>query len=68
MKSSVQKAHLPWWRYVQYVEDQARNAGIVVPLLLNDEWAAGNFLPGSGEGAVDIYVSHSRRHIVKQRY
>lgn len=54
--------------YMQYVEDQARNAGIVVPLLLNDEWAAGNFLPGSGEGAVDIYVSHSRRHIVKQRY
>lgn len=43
--------------YMQYVEDQARKAGIVVPMILNDVGPNGNFLPGSGEGAVDIYVS-----------
>lgn len=41
--------------YMQYVEDQARNAGIVVPLISNDASPEGHDVPGSGEGAVDIY-------------
>ena len=41
--------------YMQYVEDQARNAGIVVPLISNDASPSGHNVPGSGEGAVDIY-------------
>ncbi|KAJ4353285.1 uncharacterized protein N0V89_005012 [Didymosphaeria variabile] len=41
--------------YMQYVEDQLRNAGIVVPLISNDASNSGHNVPGSGEGAVDIY-------------
>ncbi|CAG7957526.1 unnamed protein product [Penicillium olsonii] len=41
--------------YMQYVEDQARDAGVVVPLISNDAWAGGHNAPGTGEGAVDIY-------------
>jgi len=41
--------------YMQYVEDQARKAGIVVPLISNDAWGGGHNAPGTGEGAVDIY-------------
>jgi beta-galactosidase len=41
--------------YMQYVEDQARNAGIVVPLISNDAYPGGHNVPGSGLGAVDIY-------------
>ena len=44
--------------YFQYVMDQAHNAGIVVPMISNDADAGadlGNFVPGSGKGAVDIY-------------
>ncbi|KAJ9155583.1 Beta-galactosidase [Pleurostoma richardsiae] len=41
--------------YMQYVEDQLRNAGIVVPLISNDAYAAGHNAPGTGEGEVDIY-------------
>ncbi|KAJ5937685.1 hypothetical protein N7454_004027 [Penicillium verhagenii] len=41
--------------YMQYVEDQARNAGIVVPLMNNDAGAEGHNAPGTGEGSVDIY-------------
>lgn len=41
--------------YMQYVMDQARNAGIVVPMISNDASPAGNNAPGSGKGAVDIY-------------
>ncbi|PGH07140.1 beta-galactosidase [Blastomyces parvus] len=41
--------------YMQYVIDQARNAGIVVPMISNDAWAAGNNAPGTGKGEVDIY-------------
>ncbi|KAF9740565.1 hypothetical protein PMIN06_000286 [Paraphaeosphaeria minitans] len=41
--------------YMQYVEDQIRNAGVVVPLISNDANNGGHNLPGSGEGAVDIY-------------
>jgi beta-galactosidase len=41
--------------YMQYVEDQARNAGIVVPLINNDAWTGGHNAPGTGNGQVDIY-------------
>jgi hypothetical protein len=47
--------NFPDGAYMQYVEDQARNAGIVVPLISNDAWGAGHNAPGTGEGAVDIY-------------
>ncbi|OHW97635.1 glycosyl hydrolase family 35 protein [Colletotrichum incanum] len=42
-------------QYFQYVIDQARNAGIVVPLISNDARPSGNNAPGTGVGAVDIY-------------
>jgi hypothetical protein len=41
--------------YMQYVEDQARKAGIVVPFISNDASAGGRNAPGTGKGAVDIY-------------
>lgn len=41
--------------YFQYVEDQARNAGIVVPFISNDAAPLGHNAPGSGEGEADIY-------------
>ncbi|GAB7360574.1 hypothetical protein MBLNU230_g0458t1 [Neophaeotheca triangularis] len=40
--------------YMQYVEDQFRNASIVVPYIVNDN-NEGNFAPGTGTGEVDIY-------------
>ncbi len=40
---------------MQYVEDHAREAGVVVPFISNDAWAAGHNAPGTGKGAVDIY-------------
>ncbi|CAN9408063.1 unnamed protein product [Alternaria alternata] len=40
--------------YMQYVEDQIRDAGIVVPLISNDASAKGNNAPGQ-PAAVDIY-------------
>src|SRR4051812_18704926 len=43
--------------YMQYVETQARNAGIVVPFINNDAWTHGYQAPGTGKGAMDIYVS-----------
>ncbi|KAH8662000.1 glycoside hydrolase superfamily [Xylariales sp. PMI_506] len=45
----------PDGEYMQYVEDQARRAGIVVPLISNDAGPLGHNAPGSGKGAVDIY-------------
>ncbi|KAI2469735.1 glycoside hydrolase family 35 protein [Annulohypoxylon bovei var. microspora] len=45
----------PSAKYMQYVEDQARNAGIVVPLISNDAAALGRNAPGTGLGEVDIY-------------
>lgn len=47
--------NFPDGAYMQYVEDQARDAGVVVPLISNDAWAGGHNAPGTGEGAVDIY-------------
>lgn len=41
--------------YMQYVEDQARKAGIVVPFINNDASPGGHNAPGTGKGAVDIY-------------
>ncbi|PNP55688.1 hypothetical protein THARTR1_04212 [Trichoderma harzianum] len=41
--------------YFQYVIDQARNAGIVVPLINNDAFPGGTSAPGTGLGSVDIY-------------
>lgn len=40
---------------MQYVEDQARNAGIIVPFINNDAYPGGHNAPGTGEGEVDIY-------------
>lgn len=40
--------------YMQYVEDQLRNAGIVVPLISNDASPKGHNAPGQ-PAAVDIY-------------
>ncbi|KAI1448978.1 glycoside hydrolase family 35 protein [Annulohypoxylon stygium] len=45
----------PSSKYMQYVEDQARNAGIVLPLISNDAVALGHNAPGTGLGEVDIY-------------
>ncbi|KAK4034478.1 glycoside hydrolase [Parachaetomium inaequale] len=41
--------------YMQYVMDQARNAGIVVPMISNDAYTGAHNAPGTGKGAVDIY-------------
>ncbi|KAI1503315.1 glycoside hydrolase superfamily [Biscogniauxia marginata] len=41
--------------YMEYVIQQARDAGIVVPSISNDARAAGHNAPGTGEGEVDIY-------------
>lgn len=41
--------------YMQYVEDQYRKAGIVVPFIVNDAVPLGDWAPGTGVGAVDIY-------------
>ena len=54
--TSVLNAFFLEAKYMQYVEDQARAAGIVVPFMSNDAYAAGNNAPGTGKGEVDIYV------------
>jgi beta-galactosidase GanA len=41
--------------YFAYVEEQYRNAGIVVPFISNDAAPKGIFAPGNGTGSVDIY-------------
>ncbi|KAI9930751.1 hypothetical protein MW887_011508 [Aspergillus wentii] len=41
--------------YMAYVEKQFRDAGIVVPFINNDAEVLGNWAPGSGAGAVDLY-------------
>ncbi|KAI4602150.1 hypothetical protein KJ359_009387 [Pestalotiopsis sp. 9143b] len=45
----------PDGEYMQYVEDQARKAGIVVPIISNDAAPLGHNAPGTGVGEVDIY-------------
>ncbi|KAK3310903.1 glycoside hydrolase family 35 protein [Chaetomium strumarium] len=41
--------------YMQYVEDQARKGGIIVPSINNDAWLGGHNAPGTGVGQVDLY-------------
>jgi beta-galactosidase len=40
---------------MDFVEKQLLEAGITVPLIVNDNLAMGYWAPGSGLGAVDIY-------------
>jgi hypothetical protein len=42
--------------YMQYLETQARDAGIAVPFVNNDAWTRGYQAPGTGKGAGGIYV------------
>ncbi|KAJ5613996.1 hypothetical protein N7528_007650 [Penicillium herquei] len=51
----VSDSEFPDPYYMQYVEDQARNAGVVIPLMNNDAGAEGHNAPGTGIGQVDIY-------------
>ncbi|KAJ9380822.1 CAZyme family GH35 [Paecilomyces variotii] len=48
-------AKFPDYEYMQYVIDQARNAGIVIPLINNDASPDGHDVPGQGVGEVNIY-------------
>jgi hypothetical protein len=41
--------------YIGHVNQQFRNAGIVVPLVSNDPAVKGYFAPGTGLGEVDVY-------------
>ncbi|RAL65137.1 hypothetical protein DID88_001243 [Monilinia fructigena] len=41
--------------YMEFVEQQLLDAGIVVPFVVNDNLNMGNFAPGSGVGEVDLY-------------
>jgi len=41
--------------YFAYVEQQYRDAGIVVPFINNDAAPRGIFAPGNGTGSVDVY-------------
>ena len=43
-------------RYMAFVEQQLRDAGIVVPLINNDNYVMGNNAPETDVGAVDIYA------------
>ncbi|OAA75382.1 Glycoside hydrolase, family 35 [Akanthomyces lecanii RCEF 1005] len=53
--SGASVSPFPNKKYMQYVIDQARKAGIVVPLIDNDSYPGGTGAPGTGEGEVDIY-------------
>ncbi|KAL4970537.1 glycoside hydrolase family 35 protein [Aspergillus stella-maris] len=48
-------AEFPNPDYFQYVIDQARRAGVVVPTISNDAYPGGHNAPGTGKGEVDIY-------------
>ncbi|KAJ5612956.1 hypothetical protein N7510_006150 [Penicillium lagena] len=41
--------------YMAFVENQLLDAGITVPLIVNDNEVKGYWAPGSGLGAVDLY-------------
>ncbi|KAJ6443892.1 beta-galactosidase [Purpureocillium lavendulum] len=49
------KIPFPNGNYMQYVIDQARRAGIVMPMINNDVGPYGYYAPGSGTGQMDIY-------------
>ncbi|KAL0937739.1 glycoside hydrolase family 35 protein [Colletotrichum truncatum] len=53
--TNFEKERKPDGEYFQYVIDQARNAGIVVPMISNDARPEGHNAPGMGIGSVDIY-------------
>ncbi|KAL9080438.1 MAG: hypothetical protein Q9159_007606 [Coniocarpon cinnabarinum] len=42
--------------YMAAVEQQFRDAGVTVPFIDNDNLVHGDFAPGSGLGAIDIYA------------
>lgn len=48
---------------MQYVIDQARKAGIVVPMISNDASPSGHNVPESGIGAVDVYGHDSYPYV-----
>lgn len=55
---SVGDPSIPWpqTKYMEVLQDWFRDSGIVVPMISNDVWGGfANYLPGSGEGQVDIY-------------
>lgn len=41
--------------YMAYLQKEYRKAGITVPYIINDAFSVGNFGPGTGVGAGDIY-------------
>ncbi|KFG78387.1 beta-galactosidase [Metarhizium anisopliae] len=53
--SSGHNIPFPNGQYMQYVINQARSAGISVPMINNDVGPAGNYAPGKGVGSMDIY-------------
>ncbi|KAK2608465.1 hypothetical protein QQS21_003035 [Conoideocrella luteorostrata] len=53
--SSGYNVPFPNGPYMQYVINQARSAGISVPMISNDAGPGGNYAPGKGVGSVDIY-------------
>jgi len=52
--------------YFAAVDEQLRNAGIVVPFISNDASPNGYFAPENGSGAVDIY-GHDSHPLVFDR-
>jgi hypothetical protein len=56
---------VPNGQYMQDVMDQARDAGVVVPMISNDQAPRGNSAPGSGLGAVDIYGHDAYLYVFK---
>jgi len=42
--------------YMEYIKQQFTDAGIAVPLMINDAVPAGNWAPNTGKGAADIYT------------
>lgn len=54
-KTSTSPVKFPDPTYFSEVEDQLRDAGIVMPFVSNDAFPHGYFAPGTGLGAVDIY-------------
>ena len=43
-------------QYMQNIMNTASEVEVVIPFINNDQWPAGDAVPGSGVGAVDIYV------------
>lgn len=41
--------------WMAFVEQELRSAGVVVPLIVNDNEQGGYWAPGTGLGAADIY-------------